>query len=215
MSAPNVQPLHLLLLTCPGVSSHSNSSGSDLFPPVLPKFTWDVTHDIYAALTRLVTPTARYDALVLDPEVITQTVVAAIPLLQQYQRLPVWVLDQGQNSPAIDRALRAGATRIGEALTPTVQPRSAVLEEAPQTDVLPIIPPPKLPNHTDVISQKETSTAPPTRENFVTPAGIVTDSHEIPPAAHNSISNATPAPYDTASLEPLISAEEIRALLGP
>ena len=211
VSAPHDQTLHLLLLGCSGVSCQLNSSSTDLIPPTAPHLTWDRTPDIYAALTRLVTPSASYDAFVLDPEVITQAVLAAIPLLRQYLHLPVWVVDDGPKSPALDKAILAGATRLTEALAQRIKTRPAVLEEAPQTDLSAIAPP--LPNPLDGNSQKEIHAPAPERNNLKPSAGIPADSLKIPHASHNPISKAAPKPYDIA--EPLISAEEMRALLGP
>ena len=167
--------------------------------------------DLYAALTELVKGRGRFDGLVIDARRMTLQWAGAIGLIRKHVGVAVWLLDSAEGRPAVvAQAAEQGARIVGEE-TPVARHEEVEhfatsllrLHNAPRSGANPVI--------REDMPKAEASASEPLRSEARGGRSL----GDFTESAQNPVESQHAVHYHEVALQPVLTEEELRALLGP
>jgi len=217
----------LLVLASPGIAAAAP------WPVELHPEDCTFCPDAYALATRLAAPETSFAGILLDPRGLPRAAFDLLAVLQRHRPLPLWFLDAPVR-PIVEQLLRLGARPVDPARVfadspaaypPTNGHAKAVARAQPTKPFIPssIAPPPRpaAPQHRRAADPVPAAPVAPLAKNPTSPVSASATS--VAPAA--PVPNQSPKPddkpvvsaidrmYDSLASQPVLTDEELRALL--
>jgi len=202
-----MSPLRLLVL------ADRDVRGSSVWPQVWEAAACVFAGDLYAALAEMVLEPGRFDGLVIDARCMTTQLVGAVGLIRKHAGLAVWLLEsQEGRRTLVAQAMAQGAMIAGQDVLEKMEPhRVARRADDLATELLRM---PMAPQAKTFPVTQSTPDHPPKAEPPLTQRAERRTIRDFTESAQEPIESEPADNYHGVTLQPVLTEEELRALLG-